>query len=315
MKILYIAGSSRNGGTLLGRMLGELPGFASVGEMRQIWSRGCLQDVPCGCHANFSACPFWTRVGTEAFGGWDGLDLTRTLALREKLDRPTSIPLLVTGAGSPRFKDEVREYVGLLGRLYRGIEGVSGAEAIVDWSKSPSHALLLSKIPGAEVRVVHLVRDSRGVAFSFLRPKRRRGEDRSGKSGRAGEVRKTPIASSLHWLFTNALPPLMSGPTRPYMRLRYEDLLANPRRVLEAVIEFAAVRRSDLPFLNDGKVTLGPSHTVWANRMRFKQGEITLRQDDWRTALPGRTRIEVTAMTLPLLWRFGYVPSPAQPGP
>jgi hypothetical protein len=41
--------------------------------------------------------------------------------------------------------------------------------------------------------------------------------------------------------------------------------------------------------------------------MRFATGKIPIAADDrWRTAMPARARRTVTALTLPLLARYGY---------
>ena len=64
----------------------------------------------------------------------------------------------------------------------------------------------------------------------------------------------------------------------------------------------------DLSFIADSTVTLKANHSVDGNPMRFKVGELTLRVDnEWRTALPRRQRAIVTALTWPLLARYGYL--------
>ena len=37
IKVLYIAGNGRSGSTLLGVLLGQIPGFFNVGEVRRVW--------------------------------------------------------------------------------------------------------------------------------------------------------------------------------------------------------------------------------------------------------------------------------------
>jgi hypothetical protein len=55
-------------------------------------------------------------------------------------------------------------------------------------------------------------------------------------------------------------------------------------------------------------VLLSPSHTVAGNPMRFRTGPTQLRRDDaWRTELPRGRRRLVTALTAPLLARYGYL--------
>ena len=67
VKVLYIGGLGRSGSTLLDRMLGQLPGFFSAGEIRDLWQRGLRENALCGCGAPFKECEVWTRVGKEAY--------------------------------------------------------------------------------------------------------------------------------------------------------------------------------------------------------------------------------------------------------
>src|SRR4029079_13210849 len=92
LRVWAIAGWGRCGSTLLDLMLGQVPGFVSAGEVRELWLRGCRENRPCGCGAPFFDCSFWSAVGRQAFGGWDQVDLERLLRIRYTLDRPWRIP-------------------------------------------------------------------------------------------------------------------------------------------------------------------------------------------------------------------------------
>ena len=69
-RVLFLSGLGRSGTTILERVLGELPGVCSAGELVHLWQRGVLDDELCGCGEPFSRCGFWTEVGRRAFGGW-----------------------------------------------------------------------------------------------------------------------------------------------------------------------------------------------------------------------------------------------------
>ena len=80
VSVLYIAGPGRSGSTLLDTMLGQIDGFVSVGELRNLWARGLGDGWPCGCGAAVRDCPFWSSVLTEAFGSVDAVSVEETLA-------------------------------------------------------------------------------------------------------------------------------------------------------------------------------------------------------------------------------------------
>jgi hypothetical protein len=64
---------------------------------------------------------------------------------------------------------------------------------------------------------------------------------------------------------------------------------------------------AELRFIEGDRVTLRGSHSAAGNPMRFVTGEIALRRDDeWVRALSPAARRRVTALTAPLLARYGY---------
>ena len=86
--------------------------------------------------------------------------------LQPRVVRQRHVPRMVTGA-TASFQRELDEYVDVHERLYRSVAAVSGAEVVVDASKSTAQLFALRRIEGLDLRVVNLVRDSRGVANSW----------------------------------------------------------------------------------------------------------------------------------------------------
>ena len=71
-------------------------------------------------------------------------------------------------AGPPAPLDrQLARYEAYLVPLYRAIAEVGGARVVVDSSKLPSHAAILRRLDPIDLRMIHLVRDSRGVAYSW----------------------------------------------------------------------------------------------------------------------------------------------------
>ena len=167
--VLYIAGVGRSGSTLLDTLLGQLDGFVSVGELRNLWLRGLTDGWPCGCGAPVRECPFWSAVLEAAFGSAGSVSVEAMRELQAHTVRTRHLPALWwSTAHGP--SDSVKRYGEVLSRLYHGIAEVSGARVVVDSSKHPSDALVASTLKGLELYVLHLVRDPRGVAFSVVAP-------------------------------------------------------------------------------------------------------------------------------------------------
>lgn len=308
VRVLYVGGIGRSGSTLIERVIGQLPGACPVGELVHLWERGIAEDERCGCGAPFRQCPFWQQVGKAAFGGWDQLDLGRVAALRARVDRNRFIPLLAGRRVSPRLRSALDEYTSYYARLYAALAEVSGAELIIDSSKHPSLAHCLRWRTDINLRVLHLVRDSRAVAYSWSRQVRRPDTD-----SESYMTRYSPAMAAAQWNAQNAAFHLLTRLGCPTMRLRYEDFTAGPEAAVHRLADFAQLpAQAGRPFLGaDGTscwARLDDVHSVSGNPMRFTTGKIPILRDErWRTGMPRAQRQAVTALTFPLLARYGYV--------
>jgi hypothetical protein len=311
--VVYIGGSQRSGSTLLDRMLSQIPGHLSAGEVVHLWIRGVLHDELCGCGLAFSRCPFWSEVGRVAFGGWDRVPVDEVVALRRRVDRNRYIIFMLVPALWPRYRRDLRSYTDLLERLYGAIQQVGGGATVVDSSKHASTAFLLRRIAGLRLRVVHLVRDSRGVAYSLLKQVRRP----EVVEADAFMQRTAPWRSGLEWLAFNGSFHVLRWFRTPSLLVRYEDLVRSPEATLRRIIDFEG-RRSTAPevaptsappwpFIDGASVTLGVDHTVAGNPMRLKHGALQLSLDEaWKRSMRPAHRLVTTALTWPLLLAYGY---------
>jgi len=315
VRVIYLGGLGRSGSTLLERLLGELPGVCASGEIVHLWQRGVAENERCGCGLEFSACDFWKQVGKEAFGGWDQIDGNRIRHLKDAVDRTRMIPRLSRQKLPAWLRSDLAEYSGYYVRVYRAIASVSGCDAIVDSSKHASLAFCLSKCPEVDLRVIHLVRDSRAVAYSWTTKVARPEASAPGRDGPGGYMTTyAPTRAAGQWNAQNGALQLLARRGSSVLRVRYEDLVKDPELTLRRAATFAGVPAGDLslPFLHAGGderyAELTTAHTASGNPMRFTTGRLGIRGDDrWRAAMPDGHRRTVTALTLPLLRRYGYV--------
>jgi hypothetical protein len=301
-RVIYLGGLGRSGTTLLERILGELPGICPLGEVVHLWRRDLIDDEKCGCGTRFSGCGFWRAVGEAAFGGWDRVDAGRVLALQRAVERTRHVPRLAAHRLGTPHAARAATYADYYTRVYRAAAQVSGAPVVLDSSKHSALAFCLRLAPTIDLRVVHVVRDSRGVAYSWTKT-----VTRPESAGRAEMTRYAPARSALLWNAHNAAFGLLRRRGVPVLRLRYEELLADPAGAVRQVAGFAGIETGPLDFLDADRVRLGTCHSAAGNPMRFTTGEVELRHDDaWRTALPPRQRALVGALTAPLLTAYGY---------
>jgi hypothetical protein len=300
VKVLYVAGSGRSGSTVLDRTLGQLDGFFSAGELCNLWSRGLLARRRCGCGMPVPDCPTWGAILDEAFGGPNRVDAERLAAVTRRRLHVRSVPGLLLGRDGRVPHDE---YQAALVRLYRAVQRQTGCRVIVDSSKSPVYARLVAAVPGVDVAVVHLIRDPRATAWSFLRNKRLPdfGDDRLMQ-------RQHPLVSARRWsLWQTVTELLWRRRPRRYLRLRYEDFMHDPPSAVRRIAGLAGEAPVVLPFTGPATVRLTATHSVSGNPNRFGTGEVELRADDeWRLAMSAADRAMVTALTWPLLLRYRY---------
>lgn len=307
--VLYIGGHGRSGSTILAQTLGQIPRFVNVGELWQIWHRGLAENERCGCGQLFHSCGFWTAVGDEAFGGWQNVDVEKMVAFRPYLRRGRFAPHFAlaakTNVRTRQMSALIEEGGPILERLHLAIQKVSGADVIVDSSKFFSYAVLLSLLPFADLRVVHLVRDSRAVAYSWRRSK----ESPAVVGGRL-MPRLNPAQASRVWSLQNGAFSLLSSFAR-LSRLRYEDFVGDPTLYLEETlggVGFDAKAAGLYDVVHGREVSLSSDHTVSGNPGRFRKGTVELRADEeWKAEMSNGDKNVVTALTAPLLWKYGYL--------
>ncbi len=143
LPLIYIAGSSYSGSTLMDLLLGSHPGIESLGEAKKI-ATVQLPDggaaATCNCGDPVSSCAFWQTV------------LPGNIIFR---------------ADDPEANAD----------LCRRALSFRGRQVVLDNSKNIGRALMLQRSGLFDLHVLHMVRDSRAVVFSHRRKAERRAHD------------------------------------------------------------------------------------------------------------------------------------------
>jgi sulfotransferase family protein len=300
--ILYIAGSGRSGTTILGQTLAEIPGWILCGELR-LGIANLVANHLCGCGVPLHDCPFWRVVIENAFGTFDLAVLNHAAKLGGHLSQNQHTLIHLNPLKTTHLRREIAEYSEILSNLYRSILTVSNGELIIDTSKSPAYYLTLLTSPYLDVYTLHTIRDSRGVVFSNKRKKLGRGDSH--------HVRYMPrqgaFVTSIGWNLKNLFIDLLTWRSKQAIRLRYEDFVADPMRLIGRAIDLTGSKQHP-PHLRNGTIEMGTHHTVAGNPVRFNKGAIQLRLDnEWRSGMTPLDRAVVTALTWPMLAAYGYL--------
>jgi len=307
-KIILIAGHSRSGSTLLDRLLGEMDGFVTVGELRCLWIRGLIDDQLCGCGVAFQSCDHWQDIVKDLPVAETQESYTnRVLRLQRVVERSKAIPMLLNPSSRTlEFSDQLAEYKHALRSVISRVFEKTGARVIVDSSKTPAYALIMKELFGDDVHVVHLVRDSRAVAFSRLRTKPRPEIHWTKKNMVIGN----PLRTGIEWRLANSVLTAMHD-AGDCTQLRYEDLVVRPNEIIEKLAaDVLEVDSSTIqvPHIYAGIAELSTSHSVAGNPMRFETGKIPITLDnEWEKSLSGMRRSVVTLMTRKLLKQYDFI--------
>jgi hypothetical protein len=299
-KVLYVAGMTRSGTTILDKVLNELDGFVGAGEVRSYW-RAMREPRTCGCGKLVSECEFWSEVRGWIEQRYGPLPVERAWSVQRSHIR--SLPLhLARLARADPGSGPGAEYADVMTHLYEGIAAVAGAQVVVDSSKGPHDAYVLSRFTDLDLFVVHLVRDPRGVAYSWARgawnPDKPMDRDEHREASEVG----------VRWVTRNALTEALLarrlGPR--YMRVRYEDFVAEPDRTITQISALCGAGRR-LEGLSEGVISFGTNHMVSGNPSRLSTGPVKIRTDDeWTKRMETRPMLAATIAAAPLLHRYGY---------
>ncbi|GAA2760861.1 sulfotransferase [Actinopolymorpha rutila] len=303
-RLVYIGGLGRSGSTVIERLLGELPGVCSVGEVTHLWQRMLIDGEACGCGEPFLRCAFWREVGEEAFGGWSRVRASDILRLKGSVDRLRFLPRLLRRDLPADLAERVDRYTVTYGRLYAATARVDGSQVVVDGSKHASMAACLSHRYGADLRVVHVVRDPRAVAYSWA--KRQARPMATSVSKEKDMARYSPGRAAVQWNAENTALTILARRGVPTLRIRYEDFAARPWESLAEISGFADLP-NELPLRPNRTAVLSPTHAVCGNPALWRSDHITVREDtSWRSELNLRDRALVSALTAPTRPHFGY---------
>ena len=306
-KVLLVAGAGRSGSTIIDRVLGEQEGFFSSGELNYFWDAGLKQNSLCTCAVKISECEFWSKVIARVMSEVKPISIDEIIKIKKRVDhRKHTMRVLLGYDKFAGWRREKESYLNILNTFYDSIASVANGHTIIDSSKDPVHALLITQLKNVQPYVMHVVRDPRAVAYSRTRTKR--------KIAITDRVLFMPkqgvLQSSIKWLLVNVLSEFMLKKKAPYIRVRYEDFIADPDAVISLIHGFIDItpqqgreRMSNSKPYSIGKIC----HIPLGNPGRFNLKQITLKEDDeWRSNMSFWKKIIVTLMTFPLLLRYGY---------
>lgn len=297
--LVYLTGHGFCGSTLLTFLLNAHPDVATCGEMGMARrSRVQAPGYVCSCGAPIVTCDFWRTVRDAMIRSGHDFDVTQTGLLVAEDDRLSSRSIGTAVRGPlferlrqvswslvPSVRAEARRLLSRNERFVEILTSLKGCGTFLDSTKQPPRALLLRRSARFSMRVIHLVRDGRGISLSSMR---NTGHD-------AATAARLCVGSAL-----SSERLRRHFPADRWLTVRYEDLCADPSGTLATIVRFIGLAPVAL---NDFR---GVTHHIIGNRMRLNDTATIVADERWRRELTTADRRVIDPVIADYNRRYGY---------
>lgn len=238
-RVIFIAGLTHSGSTLLSRLLTSTDDLIGLGEVVPLLTHSSskLQERErrCSCGRSVAGCRFWSRVSRE---------------------------------GRQESNQNFQEMYSSVLETFSEVFGET--KIPVDSSKSLKALKLVSSIPGVELTIIHLVRDVRGWLVS-----RRDVDARRRREGNPEEIprwQRTALGRFFIWYHGNRrLIEFAEQTGLERVAVSYEGLALRTEEVMNRLTDALNIQ-STYPLQGEAHVLLG-------NRMRLREDSAVIKYD------------------------------------
>lgn len=279
-KIIYLAGTSYSGSTLLAFVMNSHPAVVSTGEtsLNRTNQKKKQYHHPCTCGCMLHKCQFWQEIFMKAQE--KGYNLHSNNWINDYKYKSNLLYKIFSVYRVPPWAKVFRNLVDNLLPLhsqhikttnkvnivlFNEALRISQAELFFDTTKHLMRLYYLLQVPELDIKIIRWVRDARAYANSGLR-KGLKVED-----------------SVTTWLnFHKAFDDLASNlPSEKVIQMRYEDFCIAPKQHYKKLCDFFGIDHIGL----DTIVSINQHHILGnQNTSRRKTFEIQL-NEKWRTQL------------------------------
>lgn len=285
---VYVVATSYSGTTLLSVLMNAHPEIASVGELANslgiIYRKRKNKRYHCSCGAEIGECSYWEEVRRNC--SMQGVELN-LYDFKTRLDMGLGdhanrlffgVPDTFAGIASvrnamlwmlPVTRQRLKRTLSRNLVIARSILKASGKTIFFDSSKNVTSAFYHAKRSDINFKVIHLVRDPRGVLNSALR--------------RDSHNDSVQILRNWRRLHGGALMLKRSLDEGSYLLVRYERLCHSTQETLDSIYRFIGVTPVD-----SGNTAAGPEkYHIIGNRMRRKALTGLSYDESWKDSLTG----------------------------
>lgn len=282
INIIYLLGAGRSGTTMLSTVLNNRPKIHTVGEMHQFLDY-VYEDKDCSCGKNISECEFWSPLLAEM-----DLELLKNKAnveLSNKLEKHYNIPLYLLGKPLNGTYQEMTDVI------FQTIHKKESKPWLLDSSKYISRYLLLRKNKKVNLKGIYLVRDVRGVVYSF---------------GKNVQTHKNPLSAIIYYTLINFWAQWVSLFDKRIIKIKYEDFVNEPDKAIQKIEQHLFGSATKTSYLKD--TTFEIPHIIAGNRLRSDKQLVIKKDLKWKEEISRPKQILYYLLTLPLMLINKYTP-------
>lgn len=159
--ILHLSADSRSEISKAESVVQGTVGIMLLGDTTQMWRAGLGDNESCECGEKFADCEFWTKVGENAFGGWDKARADGIVSAAQQ--SPGRLLGLARRYLGRSHREAALAYAAPYRALFTAAREVSGVDVICDSSPFAS-ALAWSHDRQLDVRSLRTSGRNEGIA-------------------------------------------------------------------------------------------------------------------------------------------------------
>lgn len=260
--VIYLTSYGHSGSTILDLIFDSHSKVVGVGELSQYFAFG-KRNILCTCRKELFDCPFWQEVFHNVS---ENSDLR---IVRNKTDFLLDRNSYFYYHNRKKAIVNLKEHFKQREKLYKRILFNSCKEIVFDSSKKPHPAEVLFLSNKFDVTLVHLVRDGRGVIYSYKK----------------SYPERSSLAIAWNWAATNLKIEIIKRryPDKCFF-VRYSDFAKNPEQVVKRLTKQLGLKYESSMLKFDEKIHHQAGGNVNARIHRKKDNQI--KEDlSWKTGL------------------------------
>ena len=259
-KIIYIIGAGRSGTTLLDIIIGNNENISSCGEINRYPRR---KGFPPKCEKGTQKYIFWEKIRQDLALPLDNYPYIEQLT--SQFEYHSGFVKNLLGLTSKR---DINEYQSFQSRLFDSLLKYSSnnIKTIVDSSKYPGRALMLSKVLSYEIAYIYIKRDPVSVVRSFSKKD-------------IEQPSKSWLMANCYYFIVNLLCRVVLFKLRrdhKVVEITYESMVNEPKQMLRKLESHLNIDLSSILYKIDKNIPLSVGELFDGNRIRLKK-EIIIR--------------------------------------